>query len=59
MAAAARSFDPDSAGALYLARTWLPRLERWRVRMLYGPIIQADGSVVREGDVIEVRTIPR
>ncbi|HEY3773460.1 MAG TPA: hypothetical protein VGL69_10730 [Solirubrobacteraceae bacterium] len=50
----ARSFDPESAGARHLARTWLPVLELWRVRMLRGPIIETDGSVVHEGDVIEV-----
>jgi hypothetical protein len=51
---AVRSFDPESAGARHLARTWLPLLELWRVRMLRGPIIETDGSVVHEGDVIEV-----
>jgi hypothetical protein len=54
MAAAARSFDPESAGAQHLARTWLPLLELWQVRMLRGPIIQTDGRVVHERDVIEV-----
>lgn len=56
VAAAARSFDPDSAGARHLARTWFPRLELWRVRMPRRPIIEADGRVVHvhEGDEIEV-----
>jgi hypothetical protein len=54
MAAATPSFDPRSPGARHLARTWVPRLELWQVRMLRGPIIDTDGNVVREGDVIEV-----
>jgi hypothetical protein len=50
----ARSFDPHSPGARHLARTWLPRLELWRVRRLHGPVIDADGSVVTAGTVTEV-----
>jgi len=54
MSAPARSFDPHSPGAQHLARTWLPRLELWRVRRLHGPVIETDGSVMTAGTVTEV-----
>jgi hypothetical protein len=49
-----RSFDPDSPGAQLLARTWLPHLERWEVRLLTGSFLNSDSTPVAAGEVIEV-----
>jgi len=46
------AFDPDRRGARRLARTWLPQLERWRIR-LNTDYVQGD-HVVEAGDMIEV-----
>ena len=46
------AFDPHSRGARRLARTWLPQLERWRIR-LNTDYVQGD-HLVEAGDMIEV-----
>ena len=51
--ASARSFDPESQGARYLARTWGPHRERWRVRILSGQFIK-DGRVLGPGETMEL-----
>ena len=49
-----RSFHPDTPGARRLARTWLPQLERWKVRGLHGVHLRNDGNVVAPGDTMDV-----
>jgi hypothetical protein len=47
-----RSFDPDAPGARPLAQTWLPHLERRRMRRLHGLFLEDDGNVVRPGETM-------
>jgi hypothetical protein len=48
-------FDPDSPGARRLARTWLPELERWEMRVPGGHFFRLDkDQVVEAGQTIAV-----
>lgn len=53
MASVSRSFDPNSPGARQLARTWLPRLELWEMRLTRQPMIHGDRRL-DIGDLIEL-----
>jgi hypothetical protein len=51
----ALSFDPKSPGARRLARTWVPHLERWELRMTNNRrFIDDDGRVIEPGQTVEV-----
>ena len=54
MRVTALPFDPRSPGARRLARTWLPELDRWEMRVPSGHVFHVADEGVGAGHMLEV-----